>query len=106
MKDIMVTDHQMHINHRNILSPPLEPAVFQVGTTVKQVTNNDECFRFEKLDLLPEALKVFLINICRDRDAGSPEMAGFAEMKIRYDDGFLRFPIQAAFGRKPELLVL
>jgi hypothetical protein len=83
---VMVAHHQMHGKGFQVKTPLSEKLVFQVGAGMKKVSYENQFGRPEMLDLLEEPLQIFLIDRWGYGNARTPEMAGLAKMKVRYNE--------------------
>ena len=72
---------------------------------VKKIADDDELRRFEKLDTVDQPLHVFAGNRRRNRYPAFPEMSGFADVQIGYDEGLLLLPENRPVAVEDEVVV-
>lgn len=67
---------------------------------VKHVADNNQLMRFIQLQLRNQALHIFFKNGLRYWYAGFSKVAGFAQVKVAYNQCFLLFPKNTPVCRK------
>lgn len=101
----MIADYQVHLHQGKIKPPFAKPGVLQICAAVKKIADKNNFFRLEILNLLPEAMQVFFINLGRNCNSSATKMPRLSKMEIGDDQAFLCLPKQTALRSKPKLLI-
>jgi hypothetical protein len=81
-----------------VLAPALEKIKLKVVMAMKKITHHDQLYRFKMLDQLHKPLHIGLHYALWNRDPCLAEMAAFAQVQIRKNQGFLFLPVKTFFG--------
>lgn len=103
-QDIVVTDDELEADVRELLPPQLEILHVIVGGTMEHVSYNNDLLRMIPGDQLLQYKKVFLHNICRNCNAGFPEVCGLPHMEVCYNQSLLFLPIDRSSGGQSPVL--